>query len=225
MTTISTTDLTKQWARKLRTHFLIIGGIVAFLWLLELIDWLLLDGYLNRLGVRPRSFSGLEGILFAPFSHANFAHLAANTLPFAILGWLILVRGLNDFLVVTSLVSLSSALGAWLFGGIGTVHIGLSGVVFGYFGFLIVRAIYERSLAAISAALLVIFLYGSLIWGVFPLMSGVSWQMHLFGFIGGAVLGKWLARPPMPALHDDDENLLPDSNTLIITKEETDRYR
>lgn len=224
MTTPNTTYLTKQWARDLRTHALIIGGIVAFLWLLELIDWLLLDGYFNQFGVRPRTLSGLEGILFAPFSHANFAHLAANTVPFALLGWLILVRGLNDFLIVTSVASLSSSLGAWLFGGTGTIHIGLSGVVFGYFGFLLFRAVYERSLAAMSSALIVVFLYGSLIWGVLPLMAGISWQMHLFGFIGGAMLGKWLARREVPALYGDDDDNEDTPGIIVITKEEINRY-
>ena len=193
---------TRRHLPNLKAHALILGGFVALFWLIELIDWLPggrnLDGY----GVHPRDLSNWSGIFYAPFLHSDFAHVAANTLPFIVLGWLILLRGYRDWIIVSVGSMLASSLGAWLFGQPRSVHIGASGVLFGYFGFLLVRAISERSLKAISAALIVVLMYGSLIWGVLPLVEGVSWQMHLFGFLGGAVLA-WVLPATTPAPEDE----------------------
>ena len=129
-----------------------------------------------------------------PVLHADFGHVLANTFPFIILGGLVMIRGLRDFLVVTGVVILVSGLGVWLFGGSGTVHIGASALVFGYLGFLLLRAYFEWSLVSIAVALVVGLMYSSLIWGILPISLGVSWQGHLFGFIGGA-LAAYLLSP------------------------------
>lgn len=203
----------RRVARSFALQVAIVGSLLLVMWLVEAADALLFRGGLDRFGVAPRHLPGLWGILFAPFLHANFAHLAANTVPFAVLGWLILVRGLGDFILVTVVVILSSGLGTWLVGAPDSVHIGASGVVFGYFGFLLLRAVYERSLVAMSSALIVILLYGSFIWGLLPLIRGVSWQMHLFGFVGGALIARALAdRWKLPVGEDED---LP-SDLLIL---------
>ncbi len=95
----------------------ILVGIVALLWLLEALDLLIFRGRLDALGVRPRTVMGLRGIVFAPFLHAGFGHLAANTIPFIVLGWLVMLRSTGDFFVVAGVSAVVSGLGAWLLGG------------------------------------------------------------------------------------------------------------
>ena len=173
----------------------ILAGIVALLWLLELSDLLIFRGRLDALGIRPRTLDGLRGILFAPFLHAGFAHLLANTIPFVVLGWLVMLRSTSDFFVVALVSAAVSGLGVWLFGGPRSVHLGISGVIFGFLGYLLARGIYERRLATIVLALIALLLYGGALWGVLPLRSGVSWQGHLFGFLGGWLVAYLATRP------------------------------
>jgi len=185
-------------AAEVRREFLrqaaILGGIVALLWLLEAINLLLFRGRLAALGVQPRTLTGLRGILLAPFLHVSFAHLAANTIPFVVLGWLVMVRSASDFYVVAVVSAAVSGLGVWLFGGPHTVHVGMSGVIFGFLGYLLTRGIYERRLGSIVLALVALLLYGGALWGVLPLTAGVSWQGHLFGFLGGWLVAYFATR-------------------------------
>ncbi|MGB3573849.1 MAG: rhomboid family intramembrane serine protease [Phormidesmis sp.] len=169
-------------------------GIVALLWVIEAVDLIFFNGALNNLGIRPRTVSGLWGILFAPFLHGNFAHLLANTIPLVSLGWLIMLRKSEDLIPVTIISALVGGFGTWLIGSPG-VHIGASGVIFGYFGFLLLRGYFERSLVAIAFSLLVTFLYSGIIWGVLPSQPGISWEGHLCGFIGGIIAARLLSSP------------------------------
>ena len=191
-------------AAEVRREFLrqaaILAGVVALLWLLELVDLLIFRGRLDALGIRPRSLDGLRGILFAPFLHAGFAHLAANTIPFVVLGWLVMLRSTSDFFVVAAVSAVTSGLGAWLLGGPRTVHVGISGVIFGFLGYLLARGIYERRLGSILLALIALLLYGGALWGVLPLRAGVSWQGHLFGFLGGWLVAYFATRPGRASL-------------------------
>ncbi len=173
--------------RTLKSQAIILGGFVLLIWFLELVDSLILSGSLDTLGVQPRTLVGLRGILFMPFLHNGFGHVLANTIPFFILGWLVMVGGIPQFFVVVAVTMIVSGLGAWLFGSSNSVHIGASGLVFGFLGFLITRAYFERSLVSIALALFVFILYGGILLGALPLQSGISWQGHLFGFIGGAL--------------------------------------
>ena len=182
-------------ASLLKGQLTILGGFIAVMWILEIADWLIFRGFLDRFGIRPRSLVGLRGIFLSPFLHGNLAHLAANTVPFALLGWFIMLRETSDFWIVTLVTMLVSGLGVWLFAAPNTVHIGASGLIFGYFGFLLARGYFERSPSAIALSLLAVFLYGGLIWGVLPLKVGVSWQGHLFGFLGGILAAKLLTQP------------------------------
>jgi membrane associated rhomboid family serine protease len=168
----------------------ILLGCVAVLWVLEIIDELLLRGGLNYFGIRPRQWVGLRGILIAPLLHGNLQHLATNTMPFIILGWLVMIRGLYDFLIVTAIAWITSGLGVWFLASSRSNHIGASGLIFGYLGFLLTRGYVERSILAIAIAILASVLYGGLIWGILPLRRGVSWQGHLFGLVGG-ILTAW----------------------------------
>lgn len=184
------TSLTQEF----KSHVLILGGIVAFLWMIEIIDFFVFRGGLNSLGIRPRNIQGLQGIFLAPFLHGNFNHLAANTLPLIALGWFVMLRDIKDFFIVTFITIIVSGFGVWLFGSPNTIHIGASGVVFGYLGFLLLRGFFERSFLSIVLSLLVGWLYGGLLWGVLPLQYGISWQGHLFGFVGGVLAAQMLAK-------------------------------
>ena len=170
--------------------------IVGVMWLLEIADQLLFHGALDGLGILPRQVAGLRGIPFAPFLHGSFAHLLANTLPFLALGFLVMLRHSRQFVAVSLTIILISGLGTWLIAPAHTVHIGASGLIFGYFAFLLVAAYYERSPRAIGLALMVILFYGGLLWGALPQAGAISWQGHLFGLVGGAVAARaFVPRP------------------------------
>lgn len=170
--------------------------LIAIVWLVEIVDWVVPWGEFDWFGIHPRSLIGLPGILLAPFLHAGFGHLLANTVPFFVLGWLVMVRSRQDFFMVMVIALMVSGVGVWLFGGRNTVHIGASGVIFGFLGYLLARGYYERSVTAIGLAVVAVFLYGSMIWGVFPLQDGVSWLAHLFGLSGGIAAAYLLTRRP-----------------------------
>jgi membrane associated rhomboid family serine protease len=182
-------------AREIKTHVLVLGGLVALMWITEFVDIFFFRGRLDAFGIRPQSLSGLRGILFAPFLHGGLGHLIANTIPFLTLGWLVMLRETSDFFIVSIITMLVSGLGVWLTGSPYSIHIGASGVIFGYFGFLLLRGYFERSFPAILFSLVVGLLYGGMIWGVLPIQYGISWQGHLFGFIGGAIAARLLAKP------------------------------
>lgn len=175
---------------ELMTHAILLGALIFLLWLLEGLDQFFWHETWDFYGIQPRTITGLRHIFFAPFLHKGFNHLLANTVPFLLLGWFVVLRGVRTFLLVSLIAALISGLGVWLLGRPATIHIGLSGVIFGYLGFLLFRGYFERSSQAIGLAIVAGFLYGSMIWGVLPLQPNVSWLGHLFGFIGGA----WAAR-------------------------------
>lgn len=184
---------TKAIARELTLQITILGGFIALMWILELADILVLDQKLNFFGIHPREEIGLRGILFAPFLHGNLPHLIANTIPFLTLGWFVMLQETSDFFIVTAITMLVGGLGVWLFGATGSVHIGASMLIFGYLGFLLLRGYFERNLSSIMLSLIVGVLYGSAIWGVLPTRAGISWEGHLFGFIGGVIAARLLA--------------------------------
>jgi membrane associated rhomboid family serine protease len=150
-----------------------------------------LGGVLTRFGIVPRTLDGLRGILFAPFLHGSVAHLAANSISLLILGWLVLVvGGRRQFWWVSAAAALGSGLCAWLIGAPGSVHIGASGVIFGYLGYLMLSGWFARRFWPIVASLGVTVMWGGMILGVMPGQFGISWQSHLGGFLGGI----WAAR-------------------------------
>jgi len=185
---------TQALAREVKTQATILGGLVAVMWGLELIDLIIFQNALNRYGIFPRTIIGLRGILFAPFLHGGLGHLIANTIPFLTLGWFVMLQETSDFFIVTAITMIVSGLGVWLIGSPG-FHIGASGLVFGYLGFLLLRGYFQRNVPSILLSLIVGFLYGGAIWGVLPTVPGVSWEGHLFGFIGGIVAARLLSKP------------------------------
>ncbi|HHH11118.1 MAG TPA: rhomboid family intramembrane serine protease [Sorangium sp.] len=171
----------------------ILLGFTALLWALELVDQVLLRGYLDQFGVRPRSLVGLRGVLLAPLLHGGFGHLIANTGPLLVLGWLVMWRRTSDWFLVGALATVVGGLGTWLIGAGNSVHIGASGVVFGFLGYLLLRGWFERKFVSMVGSVLVGVMYGGALWGLLPGTPGISWEGHLFGFSGG-VLAAWLLK-------------------------------
>jgi membrane associated rhomboid family serine protease len=170
----------------------VLGGLLVVMWVLEIVD-AVLGGSLDQFGIRPRSTDGLVGLAASPFLHGGFEHLVSNTIPFAVLGFLTMVHGVGTFWRVSLFAALVGGLLVWLVGASNSVHIGASGVIFGYFGFLLAMGFFERSAKAILIAVLVGLGYGGLIFGVLPSQPGVSWEGHLFGFLAGGTSAWMLA--------------------------------
>ena len=179
--------------RSVKAQAVTLGASVGAMWTTFAVNTLV-GGALSRFGIVPRTESGLLGILFAPFLHANLNHLIANTIPFTLFGWLIMVRNRQDFVPVTLISMLSAGLFAWAFGAPNSVHIGASGVVFGFLGYLLLSGWYARNFASIALSVGVAVLWGGTVAGVLPGTPGVSWQGHLGGFLGGVLAARWLAR-------------------------------
>jgi membrane associated rhomboid family serine protease len=180
-------------SRHLGRHAALLATIVVILWFLEILDQLIFRGSFDGFGIRPRTWSGLGQILIAPWLHVGFGHLAANTVPLVVLGWLVMLRRTRDFIVVALVSALVSGLGIWLFGGARTIHLGASGVIFGLLGALLARAYFERSWAALALAVVAGLLYGGMLWGLLPGTPGVSWLGHFFGLLGGVLAARLLA--------------------------------
>jgi membrane associated rhomboid family serine protease len=166
----------------------VVVALLAVMWAVEVIG--LLPGTdLDRWGVRPRSLRGLFGVVPAPFLHSGFGHLFANTIPFLVLGAVIAVGSVGRFVQVSVIVGLTSGLGTWLFAAPGTVHIGASGLVFGYLTYLVARGFFAGRILWILGGVVVLLFYGGILWGLLP-RPGVSWTGHVFGALGG-VLAAW----------------------------------
>lgn len=167
------------------TEFKILLILVGIFWIIEIADYFLFKGQLDKFGIRPHKLIGLRGIFLAPFLHASFSHLIANTIPFLTLGWLTMLQKTRHFYIVSLLSMIIGGLGIWLLGSSSSVHIGASIIIYGYLGFLLLRGYFQRNIPSILLSLVVFFLYGSLLWGFLPSSLNISWEGHLFGFIGG----------------------------------------
>ena len=146
--------------------------IIVIMWIIEIFNFSI-GHQLSNYGIIPRTITGLSGIIFCPFLHGSFNHLILNTIPFIILGLFIAVRGVDIFIKTSLFIILTGGIGVWIFARPSS-HIGASGLVFGYFGYLVARGIYSKSFSALFVSLIIIFLYGSLIWGVFPTNPYIS---------------------------------------------------
>jgi len=181
-------------------------GFVALLWLIQLSNWALGLG-VEVFGVRPREWAGLPGILLAPLMHSGFPHLIANTLPLLVLGTTMLYLYPNAALKVLPAVYFGPGIAVWLFAR-GGVHIGASGLIYGLVSYVFVAGLIRRDRRAIAASLLVSFLYGASVWGVFPIERGVSWETHLAAALIGlafAIALRHLDIPPRRRYSWEDE--------------------
>ena len=173
--------------------FALVAGMAAVMWVVEVADQIA-DGRLDAYGIEPRDVDGLDGVVFAPFLHAGFDHLIGNTIPFVLLGFAIALGGVARVAIVTVIVALVGGLGTWLVAPANTVHIGASGIVFGYAAYLVARGVYSRSAMQIGLGVVVLVVWGTtLLRGLVP-EDGISWQGHLFGAIGGVLAARLLHR-------------------------------
>ncbi|WP_239476419.1 rhomboid family intramembrane serine protease [Nocardia arizonensis] len=168
----------------------VIAGFVGSLYVIEGVDQID-HGRLDAAGIEPRQLDGLPGIVWAPVLHGGWDHLMSNTLPLLVLGFLVLLSGIWRGIAATAVIWVVAGVGTWLTGADGTVHIGASSLVFGWLTYLICRGWFARNVGQILVGLLVLALYGSVLWGVLPGQPGISWQGHLFGAVGG-VLAGWV---------------------------------
>ncbi|MGW0648123.1 rhomboid family intramembrane serine protease [Streptomyces umbrinus] len=179
---------------RVKNAALLVGGWVALLWVLEAID--VASGHaLDTFGITPREFGELRDIVPAAFVHFGWDHLAANSVPLLLLGFLAALSGIRRFLAVVTVTILVSGLGVWLTASEHSITAGASGVVFGLFGYLLVRGFVDRRIGDVVIGLVVGAVYGSILWGVLPTTAGVSWQGHLFGLIGGVASAFVFRRP------------------------------
>ncbi len=168
----------------------IVLALLAAMWAFEIVD-VALDNRLDQYGIDPRDPDGLFGVVAAPFLHAGFGHLLANSIPFVVLGLLIAFQGALRVVAVTVTVALVSGVGTWLVAPAGTIHIGASGIVFGYATYLLVRGLFNRRLVEILIGVAVAAVWGTALLGGLVPQEGVSWQGHFFGAVGG-VIAAWL---------------------------------
>jgi membrane associated rhomboid family serine protease len=178
---------------------------VAVIWVVYLVNSLLFDGSLNRYGLSPMALpyrwlsefepslpylaGSLRGILLSPLLHGSFSHLMSNTFPLLLLGGFVAIRGAKTLIGVSLLVIVLGGLLVWIVGR-PAIHIGPSGLVFGYFGFLVAQGWYERSIVSIVVAVGVLLLYGGIIFGVLPQSGFISWEGHLFGLVAGVLAAR-----------------------------------
>jgi len=165
---------------------------LGVLWAVQIADSLTHYSLL-RWGIMPRQVGRLEDVLTAPFIHASYTHLVDNSLPLLVLGFIAALRGVGRWLGVTLMIIVMSGLGVWLTSPSGSDTVGVSGVIFGYFAYLVARGVIERRLIDLAVGLLVGILYWSLLPGILPGHYGISWQAHFFGLLGG-ILAAWLFR-------------------------------
>src|SRR5437016_5442395 len=169
-----------------------IFALIALCWAVFVVNNLMLNGHLNQYGIRPRHIGGLLGILWSPFLHSSLRHLVANTVPLALLGTILCLRGRYEFAIVTVMgVVLTGGL-TWLIGR-NAYHIGASGLIFCFFGYLASLAFFERKIGTLLLSIVCILGYGGIVRGILPTSSAVSWEGHLAGFISGITLAWFLS--------------------------------
>jgi membrane associated rhomboid family serine protease len=185
--------------RKVRDALVVMVSFLALIWILQVVNWA--DGY--RLdadfAILPHHVSRLPDIFTAPFLHFSWQHIEGNSVPLFVLGFLAAYRGLVKFLLVTFIVAVISGFGVWLFQSGNEPTVGASGLIFGYFGYVLLRGIFDRNLLDIGVGIVAGALYWTILSVAIPGTPGVSWIGHLTGLIGG-VIAAWVLRSPSSAL-------------------------
>ncbi|MEU8269262.1 rhomboid family intramembrane serine protease [Sphaerisporangium sp. NPDC049002] len=176
--------------------FWVMVGFLAFIWLVQIANWATGYSLSQSFGIAAREPSRLPDIVSAPFLHWSWAHIEGNSGPLFVFGFLAAYRGVMKFLGVTALIAVASGLGVWFVASPLTVTAGASGVVFGYFGYILVRGIFDRHRIDIVVGLVMALCFAYQFTGLLP-SDEFSWQGHLFGFVGG-ILGGWLFRDRRP---------------------------
>ncbi len=186
------------------------------LWAIYLVDYLF-DFYPYKLGILPRNLSGLIGIITSPFIHGSFPHLISNTIPLVLTGFGIFYFYSKVAYKVFAIIYLATGVLVWIFGR-EVYHIGASGIIYGFVSFLFFSGVFRKDNRSMALALIVIFLYGGLIWGVLPVEKGVSWESHLFGALVGLVSAFIFRKVDPPKKYDweDEESEIP-ANKLEVS--------
>jgi membrane associated rhomboid family serine protease len=174
-------------------------GFLGLLWLIQVINWA--DSYHldSRFGILPHHESHLGDIFTAPLLHFNWQHLEGNSIPFLVLGFLAAYRGIMRFVAVTLIVAITSGLAVWFFQSSSELTVGASGLIFGYFGYVLVRGIFDRNLVDVVVGILAGVAYFGILAVAIPGTPGVSWIGHAGGLAGG-VLAGWVLRSRRPAV-------------------------
>ncbi|GAB4141527.1 MAG: rhomboid family intramembrane serine protease [Bacteroidia bacterium] len=177
---------------------------VVIMWLVHVIQGFLQENWADA-SLYPRTLSGLAGVLTAPFLHADFSHLAGNTLPMLFLGYLLFNAYREIAGQVFWLIYLITGVLVWLFAR-DAFHLGSSGVIYGMAAFLFVSGIIRKIPRLMVLSLLIVFLYGTMVWGIFPFDPHVSWESHLYGALTGIVLSVvYRKQGPQPLKYFEDE--------------------
>lgn len=182
-------------ADKTQAHLDLLLGILAVVWAMFLLT-IATNYRLLILGIYPRSLFGLIGIIFAPFLHASFNHIFFNSIPLFILSDFILIEGVELYWQVTILLILLSGLLTWAFAR-DAIHIGASSVITGYWSFLVMNSLQQGGALSIILAIICLYYFAGIFFGIFPSKKGVSWEGHLFGLISGIAINYALPSLPM----------------------------
>ena len=178
--------------RKFRDALIVMGAFLAVIWILQVFNWA--DGYRldTEFGILPEHVSRLGDIFTAPFLHFSWDHIEGNSGPLFVFGLLAAYRGVVKFLGVTLIVAVTSGLAVWLFQG-DQLTVGASGLIFGYFGYVLARGLIDRNLIDALAAVVMALSYAYILTVAIPGTPGVSWIDHLGGLVGGLACG-WIFR-------------------------------
>jgi membrane associated rhomboid family serine protease len=188
---------------RLKYSILIVTGFIALLWAIELLDRNL-GLQLYRLGVYPGELHGLWGILYAPLIHGSWNHLASNSFALLILGTALLYGYPRTAKPVLALVYIGSGIGVWLFAR-SSFHFGASGLTHGMMFFIFTTGILRRDKLSIALSMIVFFLYGGMVWSIFPQEPNISYESHFFGAISGVVAAfLFRDRDPIPPVKTYD---------------------
>jgi membrane associated rhomboid family serine protease len=184
--------------RKFRDALIVMGVFLGVIWLLQVVNWA--DGYRldGEFGILPEHLSRLPDIFTAPFLHFNWQHIEGNSVPLFVLGVLAAYRSLKRFLLASVIIAVTSGLAVWLFQSSNELTVGASGLIFGYFGYVLVRGFFDRNWTDIIVGLVAGGLYWTILAVAIPGTPGVSWIGHVGGLVGG-VLAAWLLRTPAAA--------------------------
>ena len=202
----SSSGAVAAFGRNVGTSFLLVGGLLSVMWVIEILDTFALGDRLQGNGILPRSTAGLDGVLWSPFLHSGFPHLISNSIPFGVLSLLILTGGRSRYVKSSIIIIVVGGLAVWAFAiGNNENHIGASGWVFGMLGFLLAAAVLEKRPLSILAGFIAIIFYGGTILVSFVPTAGISWEGHLFGFIAGMIAARLtVPRRSLPSLDPPD---------------------
>lgn len=177
-----------------RKAFFVMVGFIALIWVLQIANWADRYGFDAQYGILPRNVLRLPDIFIAPFLHQSWNHIEANSGPLFVFGFLAAYRGVFRFLGVTLVVAITSGIAVWFFQGSNSLTVGASGLIFGYFGYLIARGLIDRNLIDVLISVVMGLSYYYLVTSAVPgAPKGVSWLAHLGGLIGGVACG-WVFR-------------------------------